>query len=59
MPQNVEEPGGGVWFTYLEMTAAVDRAYAVPKDRPLPIRQVFSELLASRAPQPTLEPDIR
>jgi hypothetical protein len=54
----VEEPGGGAWFSYREMTAAVDRAFAVPKDQPLPVRQMLSELLASRVPQPAPEPEM-
>jgi hypothetical protein len=59
MPQNpeIEDPAVAARFSYREMTAAVDRAYAVPKDQPLPVRQVFADLLATRGAQIKVEPD--
>jgi len=30
--------------TYEEVAAAIDRAYAIPPDQPLPIARVFAEL---------------
>jgi hypothetical protein len=40
-----------VWCPYDEMAAAVDRAYAVAPDEPLPVRRMFAELVAAAKPE--------
>jgi hypothetical protein len=46
MPQAIFIKGCGrmVCSSYAEVTAAMDQAYAVPPDQPLPVDQIFASL---------------
>jgi hypothetical protein len=45
---SVSPPEG---FGYDELIAAIDRAYAVPAEEPLPLEALFTELRAATGPQ--------
>jgi hypothetical protein len=46
MPQAIFIKGCGrmACATYAEVVAAMDRAYALPRDQPLPVDQIFASL---------------
>ena len=60
MPQLVTIAGCGpmVCSSYEEMTAAIDRIYAVPEDQPLAVGEAFAGLAAHARPPAPAKPSL-